>query len=541
MKRNIYTIGVLMLAVFFTLSSCLNDLDTRPIWEEENDAENVFSNELGEYTSFIAKIYAGLAISGNKGGDDQADVEGVDGGSQASFLRGLWNLQELPSDLAHCVWVDVGIEDFNYMTWAIGNPFIKGFYYRLFYQIGVANEFLRETTEGKLSDRGVSDADQAIIKEYRAEARFLRALAYYHLLDMFRNVPFITEESAVGAIKPPQTNGVDLFKYIEEELLECSEDMLDPFVGYNATHYGRAHKAAAWTLLSRLYLNAEVYTGQERYTDCITYSKKVLGVSGYALEENYKNLFVADNDQSKEIIFPIRYEGNQTQTWGGMTFLICSTVPPAMKDEIYAKDAWNGNRAKYGLVKLFNKEANASNDTRSKMLHPEHAENERIIDPSKFTDGVPVVKFVNLKKDGTPVTEANREVYTDFPYFRLGEVYLNLAEAVLKNGQGATKQEALAKVNELRARAYDKNTGYQITEKDLTLDFILDERAREFFFEAHRRTDLIRHNKLTTGTYLWDWKGGVAGGKAVDDKFNIYPLPADDTGVNTGLEQNPGY
>ena len=540
MKRKIYSIGALMLGVLFTLSSCLSDLDTRPIWEDENDAESVFNNELGNYTSSLAKVYAGLAISGNKGGDDQADVEGVDGGSQASFLRGLWNLQELPTDLAHCVWVDVGLEDFNYMTWAIGNPFIKGFYYRLYYQINIVNEFLRETTDGKLSGRGVNSADMATIQEYRAEARFLRALAYYHLLDMFRNVPFVTEDSPIGAFKPSQTNGVDLFNYIEKELLECSEEMLDPIVGYNSTTYGRAHKAAAWTLLSRLYLNAKVYIDQEKYTECITYSKKVIG-AGYNLEGKYKDLFVADNDQSKEIIFPIRYEGDQTLTWGGMTFLICSTVPPAMKDEVNAKDTWNGNRAKYALVKLFDKESKRDNDSRSEMLHPKQAENVEIIDPTKFTDGVPVVKFINLKKDGTPVTLANREVFTDFPYFRLGEVYMNLAESVLRNGQGATKKEALDRVNELRARAYNNKEGAQITESELTLDFILDERAREFFFEAHRRTDLIRYNKLTSNSYVWDWKGGVFSGKAVDDKFNLYPLPADDTGVNTGLVQNPGY
>jgi len=171
----------------------------------------------------LAKIYAGLAISGNSGGDGDPDVAGVDGGSQASFLRGLWNLQQLPTDEAHCAWNDVGIPDLNYITWTSSNVFIKGFYYRLYYQINLANAFLRETSDEKLSSREVSQADQEKIKTFRAEARFHRALAYYYLLDMFRNVPFVNEESPVGSTLPPQIMAADLFDYIEKELIDCEK------------------------------------------------------------------------------------------------------------------------------------------------------------------------------------------------------------------------------------------------------------------------------------------------------------------------------
>jgi len=258
------------------LSSCLDDLNTIPLDKEELVSEVVFGSEIGPYQELLAKIYAGLAISGNSGGDGDPDVAGVDGGSQASFLRGLWNLQQLPTDEALCAWNDVGIPDLNYMTWTANNVFIKGFYYRLYYQINLANAFLRETTDENLSSRGANDEVKAEIKTYRAEARFMRALAYYYLLDMFRNVPFVDENSPVGSTLPPQIMAADLFDYIEKELTECEADMLDPFVGYNRTYYGRAHKAANWTLLSRLYLNAETYIGANKYTESITYSKKVL-------------------------------------------------------------------------------------------------------------------------------------------------------------------------------------------------------------------------------------------------------------------------
>ena len=87
------------------------------------------------------KIYAGLVIGGNAGGDSDQDVVGIDGGSQASFIRVLWNMQELASDIAHCCWNDPGIPDFNHISWAASSPWIKGAYYRLYYQINLSNAF----------------------------------------------------------------------------------------------------------------------------------------------------------------------------------------------------------------------------------------------------------------------------------------------------------------------------------------------------------------------------------------------------------------
>ena len=306
-KYNLLFLSILGLMIA-GLSSCLDDLNTIPLDEEELVSEVVFGSEIDSYKELLAKIYAGLAISGNSAGDGDPDVAGVDGGSQASFLRGLWNLQQLPTDEAHCAWNDIGIPDLNYITWSSSNVFIKGFYYRLYYQINLANALLRETEEEVLNNRGVSATDQAEIKHYRAEARFHRALSYYYLLDMFRNVPFVNEESPVGSTLPPQILAADLFDYIEKELLESEADMMDPFYGYDSSRYGRAHKAANWALLSRLYLNAETYIGVDKYSESLTYSKRIID-QGFTLEPVYANLFTADNDQSREIIFPFDTKG----------------------------------------------------------------------------------------------------------------------------------------------------------------------------------------------------------------------------------------
>lgn len=541
MKTATYKILTFIAIILMTggLASCIDDLDTIPLDEEELVSDVVFGSELEPYQQLLAKIYAGLAISGNSGGDGDPDVAGVDGGSQASFLRGLWNLQQLPTDEAHCAWNDVGIPDLNYITWTSSNVFIKGFYYRLYYQINLANALLRETSEEKLSSRGVSQTDQEKIRAFRAEARFHRALAYYYLLDMFRNVPFVNEESPVGSTLPPQIMAADLFDYIEKELLACEADMLDPFVGYDATYYGRAHKAANWALLSRLYLNAETYIGVKKYTESITYSKKVLEVS-YQLDPVYANIFKADNHNSPEMIFPIRYEGSDTQTWGGMTFLLSAMEPSDLQAEVNAVGAWQGNRATKALLHTFEREYQHEMDNRFSMLRLDYTENVEIVDPSLFTDnGIPVVKYYNRNSDGT--LPPSNIAYTDFPLFRLGEIYLNYAEAVLRGGTGGDAATALQLVNNLRKRGYDGNSAATLSAGELTLDYILDERGREFFYEGQRRTDLIRFGKFTGSAYIWPWKGNVPEGRSVPDHFKVYPIPADDLGANINLVQNTGY
>ncbi len=541
MKTVTYKILTFIAIILMTggLASCVDDLNTIPLDEEELVSEVVFGSELGSYQELLAKIYAGLAVSGNSGGDGDPDVAGVDGGSQASFLRGLWNLQQLPTDEAHCAWNDVGIPDLNYITWTSSNVFIKGFYYRLYYQINLANALLRETTEEKLSSRGVSQTDQDKIKAFRAEARFHRALAYYYLLDMFRNVPFVNEESPVGSTLPPQIMAADLFDYIEKELTECEADMLDPFVGYNATNYGRAHKAANWALLSRLYLNAETYIGVKKYTESITNSKKVMAVN-FQLDPVYSNLFKADNHNSPEMIFPVRYDGSDTQTWGGMTFLLSAMEPSDLQAEVNAVGAWQGNRATKAILHTFEREYQHEMDSRFSMIRIDFTENVEIVDPSLFTNnGIPVVKYSNRNSDGT--LPPSNIAYTDFPLFRLGEIYLNYAEAVLRGGTGGDAATALQLVNNLRKRGYNGNSAATLTAGELTLDYILDERGREFFYEGQRRTDLVRYGKLTGSAYNWPWKGSVAGGRSVADYFNVYPIPADDIGANENLVQNSGY
>ena len=533
-KKSLF---LLLTGALLGTTSCVNDLDTQPLDKDELVSNVVFKADINAYTQSLAKIYAGMVIGGNKGGDADQDVKGIDGGSQASFIRVLWNMQELASDMAHCAWNDPGIPDFNHLSWDSSSPWIKGSYYRLAYQINLANAFLRETTDDKLSSRGCSNEVKNTIKEYRAEARFLRALTYMYALDLYRNYPFFDENSTIGSKRPQQIMKDDLYKYVEKELLESEKSLAAPVVGWNE-NYGHANKAAAWAALSRLYLNAETYVGQKKYTECITYCKKIIN-AGYELEPKYADMFKADNDHSKEMIFPLRYEGAETMTWGGMTALLC-WGSSQFQEETNAKGGWQGVRAKSSLLKLFTNENEYKKDTRFSMLRLDGTKNVEIVKEGDFKDnGIPVTKFYNINKDGKK--PASSEAYVDFPLFRLGEIYLNLAEAVLRGGTGATKNEAMNYLNELRKRAYKDKTVAPIDDNNFTLKFLLDERGRELFFEAQRRTDLVRFGKYTSADYVWPWKGGVAEGKGVDDKYKVFPLPSDDIGSNLNLKQNDGY
>ncbi|HOY14434.1 MAG TPA: RagB/SusD family nutrient uptake outer membrane protein, partial [Saprospiraceae bacterium] len=127
---------------------------------------------------------------------------------------------------------------------------------------------------------------------------------------------------------------------------------------------------------------------------------------------------------------------------------------------------------------------------------------------------------------------------TDFPMFRLADVYLMHAEALLR-GNGS-KTAALQSINKVRERAYTDVSG-NLAESALTLDFILDERARELLWECHRRTDLVRFGKFTGGDYIWPWKGGVKNGVSTAAYKNVFPIPSSDIGSNPTLKQNEGY
>ena len=525
MKKRILFLMAMAIAGSGIFMSCTKNLDRLPT--NALTATQVYSTPLG-YKLAFAKVYGSFAMTGNNG-SGSGDIQGIDFGT-SDFFRLYWNAQELPTDEAVVGWGDAGIQDFHNMNWSSNNPFLQGLYYRSMYQITLANDFIRQSSDANLSAHGISATDATVIHQYTAEAHFLRAYQYSVLMDLFGNPPFVTDADAIGTI-PKQIQRKDLFNYVQSELKTIEPQMAAP----KTNEYGRADQAAAWALLARNYLNDSVYTGVPHYDSAIIYSKKVID-AGYTLVPNYGWLMLADNYLDKnEFILTINYDGLKTQNYGGTTYLNHACIGGSMTAADYgAGGGWSGLRATKNLPDLF-PDFTGNVDKRSQFYTS--GQNMDINDITQFTDGYAVTKYRNKTRLGANGQSLDYSDI-DMPIFRLPEMYLIYAEATLRGGAGGDNTLAIQYINKLRERAYGNASG-DVTSIDL--NFILDERGRELYWEGFRRTDLIRYGKFVSGTYLWPWKGGVKSGSGVQDFRKIYPLPTSDLSANPNLVQNPGY
>jgi len=481
------------------------------------------------YTAFLAKLYAGLVVTGQQGPHGNGDFQRLDEGF-SQYTRQLWQLQELPTDEAVIAWNDAGLPELSTQLWASANQFVQMMYSRVFYQVSLVNEFLRETTDEKLTERGQSDMS-AEIGQYRAEARFLRALSYWHGIDLFGDIPLVKEDYGLGATPPPQSTRAEIFQYVVDELNDIRDEL--PAVG--AGQYGRADQGTLSMLLGKVYMNAGVYVGSDMYADAFDEVVSVIG-GPYQLNSDYRANFLADNNTSPEIIFAVPQDGNATRTWGNTTFLAHAGCGGSMNNADYGLDGcWWGLRIQPEIVALF-PGAPTSPDSRA-ILYTD-GQNLQIGSITNFADGWAAPKYSNMTSGGVAGSHGTFPD-TDYPMFRLADAYLMYAEIHLRGG-GGDRATALGYVNDLRERAYGDQSG-NIADAELTLDFILDERARELWWEGHRRTDLIRYGLFTGGDYTWSWKGGTQAGGATQAFRNLYPIPASELLANPNLQQNPGY
>lgn len=529
--NNIKKISFLLLSAAFIFTACTKKLDLYPT--NELDPEKVYKDAAG-YKGALAKVYGSFALTGNSGPAGNGDIQGIDEGT-SDFLRLYWKAQELSTDEAVVAWGDPGIQDFHLMNWTSDNPMTKGLYYRSMMQITYANDFIRQADDAKLSSRNISGADADAVRLMKQEARFLRAFQYWVMMDLFGKAPFATEATVPGGTLPTQASRTQLFNYVESEL----KDLETKLPAAKTNEYGRADRAAAQALLARMYLNAGVYIGATKYNEAADYAKKVIDITGYSITSvDYRHLLLADNHtNTTENIFTINYDGQKTQNWGGTTFLTHASMGGSMTAANHGIDfAWGGLRCTKNLPLLF-PDVTGTADKRSQFYTA--GQNIEINSLTTFTDGYAVTKYRNKTKAGANGSN-NTWTDIDMPLFRLPEMYLIYAEAFTRGATSATAATALNYINIIRTRAYGNGTG-NITSGQLTTDFILDERARELYWEGHRRTDLIRYNKFVEGSYLWPWKGGSASGASVGAFRKVYPIPTSDIAANPNMTQNPNY
>ena len=551
MKFNIKkAFPIVGLAMTLGMSSCVNDLNVEPIDPRLNTQVNA--------DKLFNKMYAEFVFEGKGPGESELDL----GDPGLSVLyRLLWNANELTTDEAICGWTDHGTGEFSKNSFTAANESLYGLWWRLNFGVSICNQYLKEC----------ADYD----KTMTAEAHFMRDLYYYYLLDNFGNPSF---SETMPDPDPKQIKSADLYNFIVKDLEENMGNMLPPSVRKKGEkNYSRADQSAAWMLLARLYLNAEKYTGKAEWTKAKEYAEKVIKESGRTLWEGdnatthrsandkysaYQMLFMADNDQTgayNECIFGFALDGATAASWGASTFLHGSTWDANMAADYPQKSsqAWGGNRTRVDLgkklislndlesLKSWTPETitKAAGDDRA-LLYGDNADGTHGKKDRKytndylatFTDGLAITKFTSDRSDDGATANSDH-CDNDIMLMRLPEAYYIYAEAEAREaGSEVTLTEGTRLINEVRKRANNNNLL-----SSYTLNELLDERARELYFEGLRRTDLIRYGYFGNSNYTWQWKGGVQEGGKFPSYFNIFPIPQTELGTNHNLKQNPGY
>ena len=540
--------------------SCADELNIKSIDPQSNPTYTV--------EGLLAKQYATLGLTGQKGPAGSADLSCDEG--ESGFIRTIFNLQELMTD--ETAWAyqnDPDIAPITNLSWKSSNGRVNWAYQRLIFDITLYNQFITEQS-GSLSEDKI------------AEVRFLRALNYYYFLDLYRKAPFkLTFDDSL----PTEKSGKDLYEWLDNELTTIEPLMAEVGAYNNSENFGRADRGAAYALHARLALNSAVYTdGQVKdYQKAIHYCDEIINSGKYDLSRakkngysGYQQLFMGDNDCNpeamKEIIFPIRQDGLKARAYAGTTYLVAAATIAGMP---YAStgDPWKCFFARENMVEKFfpNKDIPMAavedipeNATQEKIIAKDNEKGistadvvakakddralfymgvggcetgkVRTINPGENItgplNGASFVKWSNLHADGTAQHDQNYSD-TDFPVFRLAEIYLTRAEAKYRlNGS----QEGLADILEVQGRANRDLKATSVDEKTL-----IDEWCREFYMEGRRRSDLVRFGLFSGSKYLWSFKGGVENGTGIPSYYDVYPIPYNEIKNNPNMTQNPKY
>ncbi|MCL4642032.1 MULTISPECIES: RagB/SusD family nutrient uptake outer membrane protein [Olivibacter] len=448
----------------------------------------------------------------------------------------------------------------HYHAWTVDEGGLNNAWSLMYWGMGLCNDPIENLEKRDVAAMGITEEEKAA---YIGELKLLRAFHYLKLMDLFGNIPIVTQ---VGEPAQPETRSrQDVFNFVESEILEninqapkLSREML-----------GRMSQAGAYAMLVELYLNAEVWTGTARWDDCIAAADHLINGDGgaqngiMALDPNIIDTYNTTNDLSKEVIFSIAYDyttANFQPSWpsefyhfkqreiygggrnGNDGIVVIPGVFTNYSDQDLRKREWllEGPMYNFGtgvpvtgseeyngqpLVFVDNIRKNKSGSTVSNMSEGEENSGVRF---NKYKLGNQVVGI-----DGTPVDPNYNN--TDWNIYRLSWIYFAKAEAIMRKNGGVATQEAVTLINECRKRAFSESDwpSHAYTTSTLTMDELLAERGREFIFEGFRRDDLIRFGKFTTESW-WDHQPS-------DPTKALFPIPQRQRDLNPNLQQNPGY
>lgn len=571
--------SALVVGMGLVSTACVGDLDLTPQNPTTFTWADVEKNPDLYLPQVFNKCYSVYAVSGQNG-EGSADLGGMDPG-KSCYQRAMFMLNEKCTD--ECAWIysEDGVDNIVKGSWTSGHGLVYGCYSRLYVIIAICNDFLRQTAASGI-DLITSKTELNNVAQYQREVRALRAMAYYNVLDMWGNAGWVDETMEYGT-NPTPIKRTDLYNKIVADL----KDVIANWPENLKPEYGRVGLDGVKMLLAKIYLNAKVYTdgAVDGYADCLTLCNEIIanhkgsGFNGSGLANHYLALFSANNDRympggsatgENEIIWGVPYENTYIHAYGGTRYLMAAGMgngtAASRADVDLAKgtfymacsdyginDQWGCMHARQQFSEKFIDNGDVRDNLWSKEREGFTIENT---DYSKFNNGYAAIKFTNLltKEDGTfylidanaPVDMTNIDAAskalsgnvhpdTDLPIFRLADVYLMKAECYVLGGQGDAVS-ALEAVNYVRERAGASKWN------TLTAESLLDERARELYWENHRRSDLVRFGKFTSG-YNWAWKGGTLNGKDIPAYETVYPIPASVIAAQPEFAafQNKGY
>jgi len=494
---------------------------------------------------------------------------------------GYWGLNALTSDEARCPirmpgnhWNDQGYwTNLNTMKWGQDDASFELVWDKCISGATLCNKIIKQITPYR------ETIDAATFKRYYGELCVLRTYYYYTMFDMFGRIPYTEEfpdsEEAQFPLIEKQQVWEALVKCLKENV-EFLPEANDPS---KAMNYGRASKGMAYTLLARLYFNAasfDVTPDADANAKCVEYCNKVIDSHVYTIDDNFFNNFIVHNENSEENIFVIVENGNASFDYQDVAGKMCNKLRINLLTQHYAfvdyysllEKPWNGFCASTSFINLYEKEkvaelgtdrrgpcdAGAGTDVdfqdvnkkfgwfigpvRDKTTHEivkdENGTEVYIVNSFKggaenasWNDGARCFKYE------TEITTVNKYSENDFVLMRYADVLYMKAEACLRGGGDIGSLLSDADFQRIRTRAGVK------AYTSLTLDEILDERGREFAWENVRRRDLIRHNKYTGSTYMWDFK------QPAEPYRKWFPIPKKLLDIhakdNIPWTQNEGY
>ena len=528
---------------------------------------------IGLYTGCTKlKDKSGSVIISDQFNPTAEDIPAITGAAYTYWRQvlllwdGLWRAQELSADQEVIParpngWVDGGVyKRIHQHVWTADEGIVVNTWSRTYAGITTCNRIIYQ-----IENNLIPITDSSIKHATIAEIKVLRASYYYILCDFFGNVPIVTQFDLPTGYLPEQNTRKEVYDFIIKEITD-NISLLS--TDNSAATYGTFNQWAAHTLLAKMYLNAEVYTGTPAWDKCIEECNAVINSgAGYMLEPDQKNVFATENENSKEIIFGLAIDSKYTTDWNAFDLHMQSLEPENQKTYNLMTSPWGGMCAIPQFINSF--DADDSRVKNNWIQGQQYESNGSILIGSLGAYSGKPLAYINE----VPNIDASEEVHgyrlgkfeiamgsavqldNDFPLFRYADILMMKAECLLRTGHA---DEAAALVTQVRERAFKDNPSkatvtaadlikgshsdyglrstLNTTEEggaDIKYGRMLDELGWEFDQEGRRRQDMIRFGAFTAKSWFDH--------KASDANKALFPIPRTELEKNSNLKQNPGY